>query len=179
MILLLAALAAQETGEVLYKKHCASCHGAKGEGGKDYPEPLVGDRTLDKLAVYIDKKMPEGKPEAIDAKQSATVAKYIFDAFYSKAAQARRDPPRVELSRLTVGQYRTAVADLLGMFSTPPAPDDKRGLRLEIFNGGRRFNNDKRVVDKSAPTLDFNPGDKAPAEGVNLEEYSVRWSGGL
>jgi hypothetical protein len=179
ILLTLAALAAQDAGQAIYAKHCASCHGAKGEGGKDYPEPLVGDRTLDKLAVYIDKKMPDGHPERIDAKESAAVAKYMYDAFYSKAAQARRDPPRVELSRLTVGQYRTAVADLLGMFSTSPAPDDKRGLRLEIFNGGRRFSNDKRIVDKSAPTLDFNPGDKAPAEGVTLEEYSVRWSGGL
>ncbi len=180
MLLLLAALAAaDETGEQIYRKHCASCHGAKGEGGKDYPEPLVGDRPLDKLAAYIDKKMPDGHPERIDAKESAAVAKFIFDAFYSKAAQARRDPPRVELSRLTVGQYRTAVADLLGMFSTSPALDEKRGLRLEIFNGGRRFRDDKRVVDKTAPTLDFNPGDKVPAENVTLEEYSVRWSGGL
>lgn len=179
MIYILLALAAQESGEALYRQHCASCHGAKGEGGKDYPEPLVGDRTLDKLAVYIDKKMPEGKPEAIDAKQSAAVAKFIFDAFYSKAAQARRDPPRVELSRLTVGQYRTAVADLLGLFSSSPAPDAKRGLRMEIFNGGRRFRDTSRVVDQTAATLDFNPGDKAPAEKVTVEEYSVRWSGGL
>lgn len=179
MLWLLATLAAQESGEIIYRKHCASCHGAKGEGAKDYPEPLVGDRTLDKLAVYIDKKMPEGHPERIDLKESTAVAKYIFDAFYSKAAQARRNPPRVELARLTVGQYRTSVADLLGMFSTPPAVDDKRGLRLEIFNGGRRFRDDKRVVDKLVPVLDFNPGDKAPAENVTLEEYSVRWSGSL
>jgi mono/diheme cytochrome c family protein len=93
MIYILLALAAQESGEALYRQHCASCHGAKGEGGKDYPEPLVGDRTLDKLAVYIDKKMPEGKPEALDAKQSAAVARFIFDAFYSKAPKPAATRP--------------------------------------------------------------------------------------
>src|SRR5204862_80447 len=29
------------SGEQIYQKHCASCHGAKGEGGKEYPEPLM------------------------------------------------------------------------------------------------------------------------------------------
>lgn len=178
MITLLLVLAAQESGELIYKNLCASCHGAKGEGGKDYPEPLVGDRTLEKLATYIDKKMPEGAPDKLDAKGSALVAKFIFDAFYSKAAQARRDPPRVELSRLTVGQYKTAVADLLGQFSTTPAPDEKRGLRFEVFNA-KRPRDDKRSLDKTAPQLAFDAGDKPPAEGVNAEEYSIRWSGGL
>jgi len=167
------------SGVEIYKKHCVSCHGANGEGAKEYPEPLIGERNLEKLAAYIDRKMPEGHPELIGAKESMDVAKYIFDAFYSKAAQARRNPPRVELSRLTVGQYRTAVADLLGMFATPTAADERRGLRQEIFNGGRRFRDDKRISDKIIPVLDFNSGSYPPAENVTLEEYSVRWSGGL
>lgn len=166
-------------GDKLYQIHCVSCHGAKGEGGKDYPEPLVGERTLEKLAVYIDKKMPEGHPERLDAKESMRVAKFIFDAFYSKAAQARHDPPRMELSRLTVGQYKTSVADLMGMFATPPPADGKLGLRQEIFNGGRRFRDDKRINDKVVPTVDFNSGAYPPAENVTLEEFSVRWSGGI
>src|SRR5688572_28535264 len=90
------------TGIQIYDRMCASCHGAKGEGGKDYPEPLVGDRTLEKLSVYVRKKMPEDKPGILKADEAERVSKYIYDAFYSKAAQARRDPPRVELSRLTV-----------------------------------------------------------------------------
>jgi hypothetical protein len=168
------------SGEQIYQKHCATCHGAKGEGGKEYPEPLVGDRTLEKLATYIDKKMPEGHPGLLGTKKSMDVSKFIFDAFYSKAARARHQPPRIELSRLTVVQYRASVADLLGMFATPPAPNERRGLRMEIFNGGRRFRDDKRVVDKIVPSLNFeNSGHYPPAENVALEEYSVRWSGGL
>jgi hypothetical protein len=158
---------------------CQSCHGAKGEGGKDYPEPLVGDRSLEKLGAYVRKKMPEDKPGILKADEAERVSKYIFDAFYSKAAQARRDPPRMELSRLTVGQFKTSVADLMSMFSTPPAADVKPGLRQEIFNGGRRFRDDKRINDKTVPTLDYNPGEKPPAEVATLEEYSVRWTGGV
>jgi hypothetical protein len=167
------------TGVQIYEKMCASCHGAKGEGGKDYPEPLVGDRTLEKLAVYVKKKMPEDKPGILSADESMRVSKHIFDAFYSKAAQARRDPPRMELSRLTVGQYRTSVADLMSTFSNPPPADAKPGLRQELFNGGRRFRDDKRVLDKVVPTLEYAPGEKPPAEVATLEEYSARWSGGL
>src|SRR5262245_19272616 len=84
------------TGAQIYEKMCASCHGAKGEGGKDYPEPLVGDRTLEKLAVYVRKKMPEDKPGILSVDEATRVSKHIYDAFYSKAAQARREPPRME-----------------------------------------------------------------------------------
>src|SRR6185295_12550142 len=49
----------------------------------------------------------------------------------------------------------------------------------ELFNGGRRFRDDKRVSDKIVATLDYNPGDKPPAEVATLEEYSVRWSGAV
>jgi hypothetical protein len=167
------------TGVQIYEKMCASCHGAKGEGGKDYPEPLVGERPLEKLAVYVRKKMPEDKPGILSADESMRVSKHIFDAFYSKAAQARREPPRMELSRLTVGQYRTSVADLMSQFANPPPADAKPGLRQELFNAGRRFREDKRVSDKVVPMLDYNPGEKPPAEVATLEEYAVRWSGGL
>src|SRR6185295_12673109 len=63
------------TGPEIYTKHCASCHGAQGEGGKDYPEPLVGERTLEKLAVYVRKKMPEDKPNTLTADESMRVSK--------------------------------------------------------------------------------------------------------
>src|SRR6185436_6614509 len=158
------------TGPQLYEKWCQSCHGAKGEGGKDYPEPLVGDRSLEKLSVYVRKKMPEDKPGVLKVDEAERVSKYIYDAFYSKAAQARRDPPRMELSRLTVGQYKTSVADLMSMFSTAPAADAKPGLRQEIFNAGRRMRDDKRINDNRVATLDYHPGDKPPPELAALEE---------
>jgi len=168
-----------QTGLQIYEKMCASCHGAKGEGGKDYPEPLVGERTLEKLAVYVRKKMPEDKPGILKVDEAERVSKYIFDAFYSKAAQARRDPPRMELARLTVGQYKTSVADLMSMFGNAPPADAKPGLRQEIFNAGRRMRDDKRINDNRVATLDYHPGDKPPPELAAIEEYAVRWTGGV
>jgi hypothetical protein len=167
------------SGLQIYEKTCASCHGAKGEGGKDYPEALVGDRTLEKLTVYVRKKMPEDKPGTLKVDEAERVSKYIFDEFYSKAAQARRSPPRMELARLTVGQYKTSVADLMSMFGNPPPADAKPGLRQEIFNAGRRMRDDKRINDNRVPTLDYHPGDKPPPELASLEEYAVRWTGGV
>src|SRR6185295_13332682 len=152
------------TGPQIYEKMCASCHGAKGEGGKDYPEPLAGDRTIEKLSAYVRKKMPEDKPGILKVDEAERVSKYIIDAFYSKAAQARRDPPRMELARLTVGQYKTSVADLMSLFGNAPPADAKPGLRQEIFNAGRRMRDDKRINDTKVPTLDYHPGDKPPPE---------------
>src|SRR5207248_2123956 len=34
------------TGEQIYRKMCASCHGNAGEGTKEYPRPLAGDRSV-------------------------------------------------------------------------------------------------------------------------------------
>src|SRR5215207_11329266 len=85
------------TGEQIYKAMCARCHGAKGEGTKKYEAPLTGDKSLPQLAGVIDRTMPEGEPEKLDAEGSKRVAAYMYDAFYSPSAQAKLNPPRIEL----------------------------------------------------------------------------------
>lgn len=181
LLVLLAAVPAADdrTGEQIYKQMCLRCHGATGEGTKEHPEPLVGVRTLDKLTLYVEKKMPEDEPGKCVGEDAKKVSEYIYNAFYSRAAQARAKPPRIELSHLTVRQYRNAVADLLGGFSEQGTWDDKRGLRAEHFNGPRRFRDDKRVLERVDRTLAFDFGKSAPSEKVGAEEYSIRWSGGL
>src|SRR5207244_1548379 len=61
-------------------------------------------------------------------------------------------PPRIELARLTVRQYRNAVADLIGSFRTPGRWDEQRGLRGEYFKA-RRFRDAEvgclRIIDES------------------------------
>ena len=107
------------TGEQIFRQQCASCHGAAGEGTDDhYPLPLVGERSVASLARLIAKTMPEDAPGECVGEDAERVAAYIYDAFYSKAAQVRNkfQPPRIELARLTVRQYRSAVADLIGSF---------------------------------------------------------------
>jgi cytochrome c553 len=182
---LLAALLAAEAsadekqGEAVYGRLCASCHGPKGEGTKKHPDPLIGTRPLEKLAAYIAKNMPEDAPGKCVGDDAKNVAEYIYNAFYSPAAQARNRPLRVELSRLTVGQYRTVVADLIGTFSEPAKPDDRRGLTAQFFNGGRRIQEDRRVHERLDPKVDFKFGAASPAEKVTVEQYAIRWSGSV
>src|SRR5262245_64085542 len=93
-ILVPLASAQEKTGEQIFKQMCARCHGAKGEGAKNYPQPLVGDKSVAQLAKLIDRTMPEGEPEKLNAEESKKVAAYIYDSFYSPTAQAKLNPPR-------------------------------------------------------------------------------------
>ena len=99
------AAAPDLTGEQIYRRQCASCHGAAGEGTDDYyPRALVGERPVAALSRLIAKTMPEDAPGECVGADADKVAAYIHESFYSKAAQARNkfQPPRIELSRLTV-----------------------------------------------------------------------------
>jgi len=172
------AFADDVTGLQIYAKKCVSCHGPNGEGTKEHPELLIGDRTLEKLASYIAKTMPEDKPGTCAGDEAKKVADYIYNAFYSRAAQARNKPPRIELARLTIGQYRNAIADLIASFREPAKPDPRAGLRAEIYNS-KRPKDDKRVIDRIDPVVNATFPGTGPAENVNGEEYSGRWTGTL
>lgn len=175
-----AAFADEPTGEQIYREKCASCHGENGEGTEDsYPEPLVGDRPLSDLTRVIVETMPEGEPELCVGEEAAKVAAYINDAFYSKAAQARNEPVRVELSHLTVRQYQNAVADLVGSFTGSAKHDDERGLNGEYFND-RRPRRDKRLIERRDPKIDFDFGTDGPEpEKFDPHEFSIKWEGSV
>jgi hypothetical protein len=129
------------SGEQIYREQCASCHGAKGEGTDDhYPRALVGERPIPALARLIAKTMPEDAPGDCVGEDADKVAAYIYDSFYSKAAQARNNfiPSRIELSRITVRQYKNAIADLVGNFRGPIRWDSQRGLKAEYSSRSRR-----------------------------------------
>src|SRR5262245_36804626 len=75
------------TGEQIFKKTCASCHGANGEGVKGkYEQALAGDKSVAQLSKLIAKTMPEDDPGTCTGEMADKVAEYIFEAFYSKAA---------------------------------------------------------------------------------------------
>lgn len=183
VIALATAVSAAEprSGEVIFREHCASCHGAKGEGVKtEYAQPLIGDKPLAELAELIDKTMPEGEPEVIDGIEAQNVARYVYDTFYSPVAQARNAPPRIELSRLTVRQYQNSVADLIGSFRLPSSWPAERGLRGEYYKS-RRLRGGDRVIDRIDPVVNFDFGDQSPdAEKIpEPQEFSIRWEGSL
>ena len=57
--------ALEPTGEQIFRRRCARCHGVVGEGTPDeFPHPLTGDKTVPVLAAYIAEKMPEDDPGA-------------------------------------------------------------------------------------------------------------------
>jgi cytochrome c553 len=173
--------AADHPGRKIYLDKCANCHGQNGEGVRnEYADPLVGDRSLSSLIRYIEKQMPEDKPGTCVGEEAKQVSAYIYDAFYSPEAQLRTNPPRVELTRLTVGQYRTTIADLIGSFTNPAKPDSARGLKAEYFNDKRGFNGQKRLIDRIEPTVQVRFADGAkPGDQFDNEEYAIRWSGAL
>ncbi len=170
--------AEEQPGKRIYQMQCARCHGVKGEGTKkEYPDKLVGNRSLTSLTRYIERRMPDEAPEKCVGDEARKVAKYIYDAFYSKAAQMRNKPPRIDLSRLTVPQYRNAVADLIGSVRQPGIWNTRRGLQAQFFKT-RRLR--RRLAGQIDPVVNFDFGKKSPKAGlVDAKSFAIRWNGSV
>src|SRR5579864_2914610 len=112
-VLPLRAAAADPAGQQTYQAVCAHCHGSRGEGSSRYQKPLEGDRSVVQLAELIRTTMPQNDVGLLSSNDAQAVAAYIYDAFYSPVAQERNRPARIDLSRLTIRQYRNSVSDLV------------------------------------------------------------------
>jgi len=170
------------SGEQIYRQQCASCHGAKGEGSEEYGRPLVGDRSLDQLTRFISKSMPKNSEKKCTGEDAQKVAVYIYEAFYSKTAQERNKPPRIELSRLTVRQYRQVAADLIGTFRGAARWDNQRGLKGEYFKSRRLGRRNERVLERIDPQVQFDFGVTGPGPDPTKfepDQFSIRWSGSV
>ncbi len=168
-------------GRDIFRQLCAKCHGRNGEGVKGkYDDALRGDWAIEKLTRYIDKNMPDDAPDKCVGPDADAVARYIYDAFYSREARLRHHPPRVELVRLTNRQYLNTVADLIKRFAGNDATaSGERGLRASYY-ASRNFNRDTNVLERvdRQVTFDFGEGfpDQVPA-GTN--GFSIQWRGSL
>ncbi len=167
-------------GAAIYRLKCASCHGNSGEGTVQHPEPLAGVLSVLQLEKVIDETMPEDDPSACVGEDARKVATYIHETFYSPVARDRIRPARIDLTRLTVRQYRNCVADLVGSFrSDVPTLDRRHGLDAEYFNG-RNFDGNKRVIQRIDPVVSMNFGTAAPApEGFQSHRFAIRWRGSV
>jgi cytochrome c553 len=168
------------TGAQIFKQKCAICHGAGGEGTNDnYPQALEGDKSIAQLAKLIARTMPKEAPKKCTAEEANLVADYIYDAFYSKIAQARNRPARIELSRLTVRQYRNAIVDLIGEFRPPARWGTERGLKAEYFKS-RNLANGDRLIERIDPQVAFDFGLSSPDPAkFDEEQFSIRWNGSV
>jgi len=177
----LGATKKASAGEAIYGAECARCHGRKGEGVKGkYDDGLHGDWAIEKLIRYIDKNMPEDDPDKCNGPEAEAVARYIYDAFYSREARARNHPPRVELVRLTNRQYVNTIADLIKSFTGSDAPvGNERGLQARYY-GSRNLREGREELERVDRQVDFDFGEGRPEptpEGTN--GFSIQWRGAL
>ncbi|HSQ54109.1 MAG TPA: DUF1592 domain-containing protein, partial [Gemmata sp.] len=89
----------------------------------------------------------------------------------------------IELTHLTIKQYRNAIADLIGAFRTPAKLDDRQGLRGEYYNG-RNFRGSGRLIDRIDPEVDFDfrnigPLGKDLKQKFDPHQFSIRWEGSV
>jgi cytochrome c553 len=178
-------VSAQElSGRQIYKARCASCHGGEGQGTAQNKKRLEGDHSVSQLAELIGETMPEDDPGTLSTEEAASVAKYIHNAFYSSIARERNRPARIELARLTVKQYRHAIADLVGSFRGDAEWGTERGLKGEYY-AGRRIGGSRRggggpAASRIDPQVNFDFGTAAPvSEITEPHEFSIRWSGAV
>lgn len=179
----LGAAPAPSTGAEVYRQQCASCHGKSGEGvKKKYADKLVGDWPIEKLTRYIHKSMPEDAPKTLELPQADAVARYIYDAFYSREARMKSNPPRVELVRLTNRQYVNTVADLVKQFTGVDAVNQgEPGLRA-TYRGGKKRGGAGAVVNidrvDRAVNFDFFQDGVEPSVALT-NGLNGNWSGAV
>ena len=65
--------------------------------------------------------MPEDAPGDCVGEDAEKVAAYIYASFYSKLREASFTPSRIELSRLTVRQYKYRARRSVGKLPGPDA----------------------------------------------------------
>ena len=165
-------------GSTVFKQKCASCHGDKAQGGPGYQKPLVGTRTIAELSSFIKQSMPPG-PKKCPPSEAEPVATFLYDTYYSAIAQEKNRPARVTLARLTVKQFRNAVADLIGGFHPIVPLDAKNGLRAEYYKS-RGFNFKERVIERTDSSINFNFGSNGPTEGTyDPRFFSILWQGSV
>ena len=170
--------AQDQSGEQIYQRRCAVCHGADGDGtAKDYPHLLAGERSVTELAGFIAKMMPADAPGDLKGPEAERVAAYIHDAFYSNQARERRKPPRVELTHLTVRQYRLAVADLIASFCIPGEKVAERGLRGHYITSVPKAES-KEALTRLDPKIEFDFGISSPVpDQIEPRDFGISWMG--
>jgi mono/diheme cytochrome c family protein len=167
----------EPAGRAVYVKMCLRCHGPAGEGTKEYPHPLVGNRALPQLTKYVAKSMPEDKPGTCVGPDATQVAAYIYDAFYSAAAQAKIKAPRTELARLTVGEYRNVIADLLA--NSRPVVGKEEGLKA-VYQTSDGKGKRKEAIKRVDPSIHFDFNEKAhDFQKLDTDELFANWQGSV
>lgn len=163
-------------GKVLFEAACAECHGEHGQGVADaYEEPLQGDMSLAELTQLISDTMPEGDPESCIGEEAEHVAAYVYANYYLKAAAAQ---PKIRLARLTADQLRQSLADLYQRHHDALRYTNEHGLKARYYNRDKKEDGDVHF-DRVDAKVNFDFGHDGPGQGINKENFSIRWTGSL
>ena len=131
------------------------------------------------LTELIHTTMPDDTDAKCSAEDSAAVATYIYDTFYSVDARVRNKPARIELSRLTVRQHQNALAELIGGFRSPADWKPEHGL-LGSYYAARTFNPKKLKLERTDSEVCFDWERLSPdPEMFDPREFSIQWEGSL
>lgn len=176
---------ANPNGSQIYRQMCAKCHGKQGEGVKGkYDDALHGDWSIEKLTRFIDKTMPDDDPDQCKGADAEAVARFIYDAFYSREARARHGKARIELARLTNRQYVNTVADLLKSFAEADAPlPVERGLRGNYRDRSRGRGAEGNSFERVDRQVSFDFGSDSPFTNTVAmtnaakitNDFSINW----
>jgi hypothetical protein len=180
LLLTLALQAGARDGAAIYKEHCASCHGDKGQGVADeYDEALVGKKSIASLTRYIHKSMPEDDEDAVIDDDARAVSEYMFHAFYSPEAQAKLNPVRKDLLRRTQHQHRRALSDLVASFRGNSNLGDKQGLFARYFNKEKMNNQKGKLAERTDTWIGFDLKSDHKIKNLNPKAFSINWSGSI
>jgi len=167
-------------GAEIYVEHCASCHGDKGEGvANEYDEALVGKKTIQSLAKYIHRTMPEDDEDTVIDEDARLVAEYIHGEFYSPEAQGKLKPIRRDMLRLTQHQHRRALADIVANFRSRPDLGENHGLHAEYFNKEKMDDRKGKLAKRIDQNPSFDLAENHGVEGLDPNGFSIFWRGSL
>ena len=165
-------------GAEIYREHCASCHGDKGQGVADeYDEALVGKKSIPSLAKYIHRTMPEENEDAVINEDAHLVAAYIHSAFYSPEAQAKLEPVRKNLLRRTRHQHRRAITDIVQSFRWRPNFKEEHGLQANYFNKEKMNDRKQSLAKRVDKKISFDIRGDHGVEKINPQAHSISWNG--
>ena len=173
----------KDAGAAIYQQKCARCHGPSGEGAKEHPDPLIGKRSLEQLTRYIAKSMPEDAPGTCTGADAEKVAAFIFDAFYSPAAQLRK---KGTACRSWPGLHRQRIPQCCRRFTfgtfrsgKPPVLPSRRtslGLRRRIFHRQTQA----RFLPGRVRSFASDFGTTSPDfDKFKTDEMSANWQGSV
>ena len=170
-------------GRKLYAAQCASCHGDTGQGVADqYPDVLAGDMSLQALTDVINDTMPAEDPSLCVDADAEAVAKFVFESFYSPAAQSKKTANTIELAHRTNVQLKNSFSDLLSRFSGKFWIDKsvvERGMKASYFQS-RSFDSAKSLGTQIDPVIEFDFGNNSPlGASTEMEEFAIKWFGAL